>query len=493
MLTSLRVSALRTSSPTLAVRCLSAGRIDKVVGSAEEAVADIGDGATLMVGGFGLCGIPEGLIAALRDGGSKDLTCISNNAGVDDFGLGQLLATRQIKRMVSSYVGENVLFEQQYLSGELELELVPQGSLAERVRSAAFGVPAFFTPTGAGTLIEEGGFPIRYDGEGGVAIASKPKEVREFGGRRYVMEEALTAEYSLVKAWKGDAMGNLVFRSTGNNFNADMAKAGGVCIAEVEEIVPVGSLKPEEVHVSGIFVERVVQGSFEKRIEREVLSGGTDDHPVRSRIARRAALEFEHGMYVNLGIGIPVLSASFVPDDVHIELQSENGIVGMGPYPASKEEMDADTINAAKETVTILPGGAVFGSSESFGMIRGRHVDLTLLGGMEVTADGDLANWIVPGSKVKGMGGAMDLVGSGSRVVVTMEHSTRKGAPKILNSCTLPLTGKGVVDRIITEKAVMDITSDGLVLVEVAEESSVDEVRALTEASFHIAEDLTTF
>ncbi|WP_269514150.1 CoA transferase subunit A [Brevundimonas subvibrioides] len=211
------------------------------------------DGMTVMSGGFGLCGIPENLIAALRDTGVRDLTVISNNAGVDGFGLGQLLETRQIAKMISSYVGENKEFERQYLAGELQLEFNPQGTLAERIRAGGAGIPAFFTATGVGTLVADG------------------KEVRTFDGRDYVMETGLVADLSIVKAWKADERGNLVFRKTARNFNPMMATAGKVCVVEVEEIVPTGSLDPDHIHTPGIYVDRIIQGRFEKRIEQRTV------------------------------------------------------------------------------------------------------------------------------------------------------------------------------------------------------------------------------
>ena len=223
----------------------------KIYADAASALAGLTfDGMTVMAGGFGLCGIPENLILALRDSGVKGITVISNNAGVDDFGLGLLLKTRQIARMISSYVGENKEFERQYLSGELQLEFNPQGTLAERIRAGGAGIPAFFTATGVGTLVAEG------------------KEVREFSGRRYVMETALKADLSIVKAWKADEAGNLVFRKTARNFNPMMATAGKVTVAEVEEIVPAGTLDPDCIHTPGIYVKRLVAGTFEKRIEQ---------------------------------------------------------------------------------------------------------------------------------------------------------------------------------------------------------------------------------
>lgn len=231
--------------------------MDKVVASAAEAVADIPSGATIMAGGFGLCGIAENLILAIRDAGPTDLTFVSNNAGVDQFGLGMLLATRQVKKMISSYVGENKEFERQFLSGELEVELTPQGTLAERIRAGGAGIPAFFTPTGYGTLVAEG------------------KDVRYFDGKPYVMERGLTADFAIIKAWKGDRHGNLVFRKTANNFNAVMATAAKITIAEVEELVEPGELDPNFIHTPGIFVQRVVLGpSFEKRIERRTVREG---------------------------------------------------------------------------------------------------------------------------------------------------------------------------------------------------------------------------
>lgn len=232
--------------------------MNKVYPHAQAALEGVKDGMTLLVGGFGLCGIPENSIAALRELGVKNLTCVSNNAGVDDFGLGLLLQTRQIRKMVSSYVGENETFERQYLAGELEIEFVPQGTLAERLRAGGAGIPAFFTPTGVGTKVAEG------------------KEVREFNGRQYVMERGITGDFALVKAWKGDKYGNLIYRKTARNFNPMIATAGKITVAEVEELVEVGELDPEHIHTPGIFVQRIFQGrNYEKRIEqRTVRQGG---------------------------------------------------------------------------------------------------------------------------------------------------------------------------------------------------------------------------
>lgn len=228
--------------------------INKVVASADEAIHDIADGQTLMLGGFGLCGIPENCITALVKKGVKNLTCIANNAGVDDFGIGLLLQTRQVKKMISSYVGENVEFERQLLSGELEVELIPQGTLATRCMAAGYGMPAIFTPAGVGTEVAEG------------------KEIRNFNGKDYLLEYAFDADFALVKAWKGDTAGNLIFRSTSRNFNPVMATAGKITIAEVEHLVPAGELDPDHIHTPGIYVHRIFQGKhYEKRIEQRTV------------------------------------------------------------------------------------------------------------------------------------------------------------------------------------------------------------------------------
>lgn len=273
--------------------------------------------------------------------------------------------------------------------------------------------------------------------------------------------------------------------------------SGKMCIAEAEHIVPAGDLSPDEIHLPGIYVDRVIHAvDNEKRIERLKLQSDQNSQTLnkgRSRMIQRAAKEFMSGMYVNLGIGIPTLASNFIPHDVHIELQAENGLMGLGPYPHLEHEADADFINAGKETVTAIKGASTFSSSDSFSMIRGGHVDLTILGALEVSENGDLANWIVPGKLCKGMGGAMDLISApGTKVVVTLDHISKDGKPKILSECNLPLTGRRVIDRIITDMCVFDCDkegSGGLTLVEIAAGLTVDDIRSQTACDFKVASE----
>ena len=373
----------------------------------------------LLAGGFGLCGVPDTLINSVRANPKiSGLTAVSNNAGTDGSGLGLLLASKQIRKMIASYVGENKIFERMYLSGEIELELTPQGTLAERCRAGGAGVPAFYTPAAFGTVVQTGDLPLKHNPDGSVAVFGAARDVKVFDGKSYVMEEAIKGDYAFVKAWKADKLGNCQFRYAASNFNGAMGKNARCTIVEAEHIVEPGEIDPAAVHLPGIYVlspwsicdvqythtfqvKKVIQSTEKKNIEKFTFSkeenadmsilGTGDTANKRERIVRRAAKEFKNGMYANLGIGMPMLAPSFVDPSVEVQLQSENvskvidacvaerytntlqGILGLGPYPKQGQE-DPDLINAGKETVTLLKGAAVFGSDESFGMIRSGRI-----------------------------------------------------------------------------------------------------------------------
>jgi len=314
------------------------------------------------------------------------------------------------------------------------------------------------------------------------------------------MEYAIEADVAMLRAEKVDEAGNCVFRYTTGNFGPMMAKAAKLSIVEANEIVPVGTLKPDEIDLPGIYIDRIVKSTEPKKLEIKKLrpTGGeaekkSSSQARRERIARRAAKELKHGMYVNLGVGMPTLAPSYLDASTKVWIHSENGLLGMGPYP-TEEEVDADIINAGKETVTIVPGGSTFDSAESFGMIRGGHIDVSMLGALQVSANGDLANYFIPGSVLKGMGGAMDLVSNPdqTKIVVLTDHCAKDGSPKIVQECNLPLTGARVASTIITEMAVfqVDRVHGGLTMTDIAPGLSVEDVQAKTDAKFKVAEDL---
>ncbi|KUI60209.1 Succinyl-CoA:3-ketoacid coenzyme A transferase 1, mitochondrial [Cytospora mali] len=481
----------------------------KLFPDADAAVADIQSGSTILSSGFGLCGVAETLITALHRRGKDNLhslTAVSNNAGVEGKGgLSVLTKEGQINRLILSYLGSNKVLEKKYLTGEIAIELCPQGTLAERIRCAGSGIPAFFTATGAHSLLQDGKIPVRLSPSGKVLEPGRPRETRIFNGKTYLMETALDGDVAILRAWKADKAGNCVFRYTTKAFGPIMAKAAKLTIVEAENIVEVGEIDPNDVDLAGIYVDRIVPATEEKHVEmlklREENKGSGSDvtkaaNPAqekRNRIARRAAKELKHGYYVNLGVGIPTLAPSFLPEGQKVWLQSENGILGMGPYP-TRDEVDPDIINAGKETVTLLPGAATFDSSESFTMIRGGHVDVSILGALQVSANGDLANFMIPGKVFKGMGGAMDLVSNPekTKIVVATEHVAKDGSSKIVQICTLPLTGARVVSTIITDLCVFQVDREvgTLTLTEIAPGVEVEEVKAKTDAKFTVADDL---
>lgn len=369
----------------------------EICDSVDQALRDIKSGATIMAGGFGLSGIPETMIEwARKQDHLTDLKFISTEAGDDNWGLGRLYEKKKISEQWLSYIGRAHVVEKAYLAGEVELHLTPQGSFAEKIRACGAGIPGFYTRAGLNTLYAEGKLPTKFNAKGEPIKFNKAPETKTFNGTEYLLEEAFpTAEFAWIKAWKADTMGNCIFKGTSFNYNRIMANAAEITIVEAEEIVEAGELSPESIHLPGLNVNRLFKGEKWGKIEILHNDGdGADQEPgIRDVIAKRAAKEFEDGSACNLGVGIPVLASDYAAKaGLHIYVQSENGIVGVGGYPKKGEEM-SDWINAGKETIVPIPGASTFGSDVSFGQIRGGHLDMTVLGALECSQYGDIANY----------------------------------------------------------------------------------------------------
>lgn len=442
--------------------------------SIDEAVRMVKEGDVLLQGGFGMTGNPVHLIHALAKLGTKNLTFVGNNAGEVDFGCGRLLRNKQIKKLIGSYFTSNPEAVYAAQAGEIEYELMPQGTLAEAIRAGGAGIGGFYTPTSAGTLL------------------SQDKEIRILNGVEQVFVTAIRGNVAFIRAWKADTAGNLYYRMTEQNFNRAMATAADLVIAEVEEIVPIGTLAPEQIHTPGCYVDYLVQAHLrpEDLGISATVSSGIKLSETRTKIAKRAAQELKSGQVVNLGIGIPTLVADFISKDQQIILHSENGMLGVGPTPTDDKGALYYPVNAGKVPVTALPGASYFDSADSFALIRGKHVDVAVMGGMQVDEKGNLANWAVPGQAQLGVGGAMDLASGAKKLIITMPLTEKNGLPKVVKQCTLPLTAKQVVDMIITERAVFEFINNKLTLIELSDNTTIEEIRLLTEASFDVHDSL---
>ena len=438
--------------------------------SAAEAARKVKSGDVLVVGGFGMTGTPIHLLDAIAETDTGDLTMISNNIGEPGLGGGRMLRNGQISRAIGSYYTSNREAVEAYLSGQIEIELLPQGSMAEAIRAGGAGLGGFYTPTSAGTPLAEG------------------RDTRIIDGIEYVFQPALTADVALIRAWQADTAGNLVYRRTENNFNQAAATAGKLVIAEAETVVPVGELDPDHIHTPGCFVDYLVEAhtTLEELGSSASVAGSLKKvSAARMTMARAALEELSPGDVVNLGIGIPTLVADLITPGHGIIMHTENGMLGVGPEPESGGAMDYP-VNAGKIPVTALPGSSYFDSASSFGMIRGGHVDVAIMGGLQVDENANLANWAIPGKPLLGVGGAMDLASGVRKLIVTMTHTSRDGAAKIVPACTLPLTAVGAVSVIVTELAKFRFVDERLALVEVLSGATLDEIRAKTTAQFDL-------
>jgi 3-oxoacid CoA-transferase len=434
----------------------------------QEAAKLVKNGDTLLQGGFGMTGNPVHLMHALAETGTKNLTFIGNNVGEVGLGGGRLLRNGQIKKMIGSFFTSNPEAVKAAQEKVVEYELLPQGTLAEAIRAGGAGIGGFYTPTSAGTLIAKG------------------RKTMTIKGKKQVLIEGIRGNVAFIRAWKADTAGNLQYRMTEQNFNKAMATAADLVIVEAEHIVPVGDIAPEFIHTQGCYVDYLVQAhtTLEDLGSSASVGSGKKASESRLNMARRAFAELKKGDVVNLGIGIPTLVADLIKPEDGIILHTENGMLGVGPAPTDGGGAMDYPVNAGKIPVTALKGSSYFDSADSFAMIRGGHVDVAIMGGLEVDEKGNLANWAVPGKPLLGVGGAMDLASGAKRLIVTLTHADPDGTSKIVPKCTLPLTAIGVVDMVISELAVFKYIEGKLTLIELMPNATLEEVRAKTKAKF---------
>eukprot|EP00826_Nyctotherus_ovalis_P037267 TRINITY_DN3388_c0_g1_i4.p1 TRINITY_DN3388_c0_g1~~TRINITY_DN3388_c0_g1_i4.p1 ORF type:complete len:493 (-),score=116.69 TRINITY_DN3388_c0_g1_i4:131-1609(-) len=463
--------------------------------SGYEALKDVQDGASICYAGFGVAGVAENCLRIVCERKLKNLVLQSNSMGLPGWGPGALLEAGQVSKVVACFIGGNPAAEKQYLEGKVGIRYMPQGSLAEGFRMRQAGLGGFFSPAGVATPIEYGNSPLKLREDGTPEEVSKGLPKKTFNGKEYLMYPAFEqADFCFIKAYVADKYGNLRYKRSARNFNPDMAGCAKVTVAEAEYIVD--RLPVDKIHTPGCFVDRIFEGEiFTHKIERLRLrsdeSAPSTSLTTRQKISKRAALEFRPGMFINLGVGMPVEVLPYLSHDCGVIFHAENGLVGAGDYPTF-DEIDPDTINASKEPVTVQPGFSLSGSCESFGMMRGGHIHMTVLGGMQVSEKGDLANWMVPGKSARGMGGAMDLAAGCPQVMVMMEHCV-KGQPRILGACTYPLTAKQCVTIVITEFAVFEIVKGRMILKEKDKGISLEALKKITPANYTVDPNLKDY
>lgn len=441
--------------------------------SAYEAAKLVKSGDTILAGGFGMTGNPIHLLHALAEMDTKDLIYVGNNVGEAGLGGGRLLRNGQLRKAVGSFLTSNREAVAAAQRGDIEVELIPQGTLAEALRAGGAGIGGFYTPTAAGTELAKG------------------SDTKVIDGTTFIYQAPIKGDVALIRAWKADTAGNLVYRMTEQNFNRAMATAAKIVIVEAEHIVPLGQLNPEEIHTACCYVDYLVQAHTSLEDLGSSASVATSDKKVdesRLLMAEAAVAELQYGDVVNLGIGIPTLVADFLTGAHGVILHTENGMLGVGPEPESGGAMDFP-VNAGKVPVTALPGSSYFDSADSFAMIRGGHIHVAIMGGLQVDEQGNLANWAIPGKPLLGVGGAMDLATGAKRLVVTMTHCNKDGSSKLVRKCTLPITTFGAVETLITDLGVFRFRNNKLVLTGLIGDTTLEIIRKNTQADFIVALD----
>ncbi|MFH0892395.1 MAG: 3-oxoacid CoA-transferase subunit A [Candidatus Falkowbacteria bacterium] len=449
---------------------------EKILGIIREKVRP---GMTIAIPTFFSVGVALDLVHLLAETSLSGLKIISNDTGLPGLGVGRLIANGQVEKLLISYIATNPEAMKMFQAGKIDIDLYPQGTLVEMLNCGGKGIGGFYTPTGVGTAVEGG------------------RETRIIGGRKQIFFEALRARVGFIKAYQADRHGNVAFHKTARNFNEAAAQASDFTIIEVDKIVE--RLDPDRIHLQCAYADVIVKssGAWKKllTVKRKELSGLSH---ARQMVVKQAARLikglFPDGAIVNLGIGTPLEIASLLKREDNIMLMSENGLLGMGPPP---DKIDHEIVNAGRGPASVSPGGSFFDSVRAFGLIRGGRVDATVLGGYEVSATGDLANYTIPGKSFPGIGGGMDLVTGAKTVIIATEH-TAGGKPKILKKCTLPLTGQGVVKWIVTDLALIEVAPEGLVLHEVAPiaenlAASIEKVRSLTDADLRLSPGVRFF
>ncbi len=440
--------------------------------TSDEAAQLVRSGDTLLAGGFGMTGNPVHLLHALAERpGVRELTYVGNNVGEAGLGGGRLLRNGQITKAIGSFFTSNPEAVAAAQAGEIETELIPQGTLAEALRAGGAGIGGFFTPTSAGTAIAKG------------------RETRVINGIEQVFQQGLRGNVAFIRAWTADRAGNLQYRMTEQNFNTAMATAADLVVAEVEHVVEIGDLDPNQIHTPGCYVDYIVQASITAETLGSSANVAVSEKVVsasRMAMARAALAELQPGEIVNLGIGIPTLIADLIEPEHGVTLHTENGMLGVGPEPESGGALEYP-VNAGKIPVSALPGSSYFDSSASFGMIRGGHVDVAVMGGLQIDQHGNLANWAVPGKPLLGVGGAMDLACGARKLIVTMTHADRAGRSKLVPQCSLPITALAAVDVLITDLGIFRYADGHMTLTGLMTGVTLEDVRSGTEADFRVS------